>query len=59
MYLMIVSRENGEFSIIPLLQAQDGFIRNQWSQVMKDPGLVSEIERYRNRESGMLVTLSL
>ncbi len=48
MYLMIVSRENGEFSIIPTYcKPRMDIIRNQWSQVMEDPGLVSEIEKYQ------------
>jgi len=48
MYLMIVSRENGEFSIIPTYcKPRMDLIRNQWSQVMKDPELVSEIDKYQ------------
>ena len=48
MYLMIVSRENGEFSMIPTYcKPRMDLIRNQWSKVMKDPELVSEIDRYQ------------
>ena len=48
MYLMLVSRDSGEFSIIPTnCKPRMDIIRNQWKQVMKDPEVVSEIEKYQ------------
>ena len=48
MYLMLVSRDSGEFSIIPTnCKPRMDIIRNQWNQVMKDPEVVSEIEKYK------------
>lgn len=49
MYLLLVSRDSGKFTIIPIdCKPRMDLIRSQWIEVMNDPGLISEIERYRN-----------